>query len=106
MDLCLTHGGSGVQLNLRDTRPSMAQIHVQPPELFNFKQPNEWSCWRRRFEQFHTASGLNADPELKQVSIFLYCMGEEAEVVLAVCQKFDDFFTLFLRGRDSTEGTC
>ena len=84
----------------------MAQIRLQPPVPFNFKQPDDWSRWKCRFEQFRLASGLDTDPAVKQVSTLLYCMGEEADVVLAstniteeakkvyetVCGKFDDFF--------------
>ena len=52
-----------------------ANIHLQPPELFNFKQPDNWSRWKRRFDQFRIASGLDKDPEEKQVSTLIYCMG-------------------------------
>ena len=38
-----------------------------------------WPRWKRRFEQFSIASGLAAEATVKQVSTFLYCMGEEAE---------------------------
>ena len=56
--------------------------------------------------QFHVASGLSKESDAKQVSTFLYCMGEEAVAVLtathatvddrntyaAVKRKFDAFF--------------
>jgi len=60
---------------------SMA-LQLQPPELFDFKQPDEWPRWKRQFEQFLLASGL-ASGEARQVSTLLYCMGEEAEDVLS-----------------------
>ena len=41
----------------------MAGIHFQPPEKFNFKQPDEWPRWSQRFEQFRVASGLSAERE-------------------------------------------
>ena len=83
-------------------------ISLQPPEPFNFRQPEEWTRWQRRFEQFRTASGLDAETGLKQVSTLLYCMGEEADTVFcstnatederknydSVCKKFDDFFKI------------
>ena len=83
--------------------PRMAQIWLQPPEPFNFKQPDDWSRWKRRFEQFRLASGLDTDPAVKQVSTLLYCMAdvvltstniteEEKKVYETVCGKFDDFF--------------
>ena len=58
-------------------------IRLQPPEPFNFRQPDDWSRWKRRFEQFRAASGLDAETALKQVSTLLYCMGEEADTVLS-----------------------
>ena len=84
----------------------MAQLHLQPPDPFNFKAPDEWPRWRRRFEQFRVASGLAEDSPAKQVSTLLYCLGEEAESILlstnateedrrsyaAVLDKFDAFF--------------
>ena len=59
-----------------------------------------------RFQQFRDASGPSADSSSKQVSTFLYCLGEEAESVLAstgvtpddqkdyakVLEKVDKFF--------------
>ena len=62
--------------------------------------------WKRRFHQFRTASGLSEEPDEKQVSTQLYCMGELAEDTLTstnasaddrkkydtILQKFDDFF--------------
>ena len=84
----------------------MAQLRLQPPEPFNFRTPDDWPRWRRRFEQFRVASGLGASEATQQVSTLLYCVGEEAEAVLAstgitaderkeydtVVKKFDDFF--------------
>ena len=60
----------------------MAAIHLEPPEKFNFKCPDEWPRCKRRFEQFSIASGLAAEATVKQVSNLFYCMGEEAEEVL------------------------
>ena len=84
----------------------MAQIRLQPPNAFNFREPEEWPRWKRRFEQFRVASGLKGEDPEKQVSTLLYCLGEEAEAVLestnikdeerkvydTVLKKFDDFF--------------
>ena len=60
----------------------MAQLRLQPPELFNFRNPDDWPRWKRRFEQFRVASGLVDDDASKQISTLLYCIGEEAEAVL------------------------
>ena len=68
----------------------MAAIQLKPPEEFNFKSPDDWPRWRRRYEQFQVASGLGEKSAAKQVSTFLYCLGEEAESVLASMNATDD----------------
>jgi hypothetical protein len=102
----------------------MAQFNLQPPEQFDFKRPNEWTRWKKRFEQFRIASGLSADTAERQISTLLYCLGEEAEAVLSstnpadadrkaydkVLGKFDAFFKvrkniLSSNGLDSTKET-
>lgn len=84
----------------------MASLCLQPPAPFDFRTPDEWPRWKRRFEQFRLASGLSTDDSEKQVSTLLYCMGEDAEDTListnvtaderkdysAVLGKFDSFF--------------
>lgn len=84
----------------------MAQLRLHPPDPFNFKAPDEWPRWKKRFEQFRVASGLAEDSAAKQTSTLLYCLGEEAESVLTstnateddradydrVMGKFDAFF--------------
>ena len=45
--------------------------------------PDEWPRWKRRFEQFRLASGPASESDDRQVSTLLYCMGEEAEDILA-----------------------
>ena len=56
---------------------------MQPPSPFEFWNPDEWPCWKRRFEQFRLASGLSSEDDSRQVSTLLYCMGEHAEDTLA-----------------------
>ncbi len=86
----------------------MARISLRTPEPFNFKTPDDWPRWKRRYEQFGEASGLAGEAQSKQVNTFLYCLGEEAESVLVstnitveergqyatVVRKFDEFFQL------------
>lgn len=60
----------------------MASLRLQPPDPFNFRNPDEWPKWKRRFEQFRSASGLESESEPRQVSALLYCLGEEADDVL------------------------
>ena len=105
----------------------MATIRLQPPEQFDFKNPDSWKRWKRRFEQYRVASGLATENEPRQVSTLLYCMGEDAESVLTstgisdadkekykqVVSKLDEFFkvrknTIYERARfnrrDQREG--
>ena len=56
----------------------MATFSLQPPALFSFKSPNEWPKWKKHFEQFRAASGLNAEAGEKQVYTLLYSVGEDA----------------------------
>ena len=84
----------------------MANVHFQPPESFNFRKPDEWPRWRKRFEQFRIASGLAEEAEERQVNTLLYCLGDDAEDVLRstniseedrkkygkVLENFDQFF--------------
>uniref|UniRef100_A0A1X7T343 Retrotransposon gag domain-containing protein n=1 Tax=Amphimedon queenslandica TaxID=400682 RepID=A0A1X7T343_AMPQE len=45
---------------------------------------DEWPRWKKRFEQFRTASGLDGETGEKQVNTLLYAMGEDhAEDTLA-----------------------
>ena len=84
----------------------MASLCLQPPTAFNFRTPDEWPRWKKRFEQFRLASGLSVEAEEKQVSTLLYCMGEDADDTLtsthitaderkqyqAMIAKLDEFF--------------
>ena len=81
-------------------------VQLQPPERFNFKHPDEWPRWKRRFMQFLTASALIKEDEERQVSTLMYCLGDEGDDVLTstgisdadrkkfdtVVQKFDSYF--------------
>ena len=85
---------------------AVANMQLKPPDSFDFKQPDGWTKWKKRFERFRVASGLADESELKQVNTLLYCLGEEAEDVLTstniteddkekynpVMAKFDEFF--------------
>ncbi len=68
----------------------MAQLQLEPPEPFNFRTPDDWPQWRRRFEQFRIASGLSSYPAVKQVNTVLYCVGDEAEGVLTSTNVTED----------------
>ena len=84
----------------------MDSMKLQPPDPFNFKNPDDWLRWKRRFEQFRHATGLSTQAEERQVSTLLYCAGQETEDILrstdisneergsynVVLAKLDEFF--------------
>ena len=86
----------------------MAKLSIDPPKQFNFSNPNDWPRWKKRFQQFHDASGLSAESEKRQVSTLFYCLGEDADDVLVltnvaedehkrykdIMAKFDDHFKI------------
>ena len=57
----------------------MAGIKLEPPGPFNFAKPDEWPRWKRRFEQFRSASKLSAQIE------------KEALATTWVCEKFSTY---------------
>ena len=81
---------------------------LQPPEAFDFRNPTQWSRWKRRFEQYRVASGLSTSTQLRQVTTLLYCLGDEANDILTttgiteeqmkgydtVVTKLDEFFAV------------
>ena len=96
----------------------MANVRLEPPESFDFAKPDNWPRWKKRFQQFRTASGLQTQDEQQQVSMLLYCLGETSDDVLtstkisaddqikfdSVMSKFDEFFqvrrnTIFERAK-------
>ena len=68
---------------LHGVRSAMASVRLQPVSPFNFKTPDEWPRWKWRFEQFRLVSGLAGESDDRQVSTLLYCIGKEAEDILA-----------------------
>ena len=78
-------------------------MNIDPPEP---KNSDNWPRWKKCFRQFHEASGLATGSESHQVSMLLYCLGEEADDDLAstniteeeykrfdaVMAKFEEFF--------------
>jgi len=84
----------------------MASIQLKPPEHFDLSKPDQWTKWKKRFQQYRSTSGLNAEEEPRQVNTLLYCLGDEADSVLAstniseedrkkyntILGKFDDYF--------------
>ena len=68
----------------------MASLHLQVPEHFDFRSPDDWPRWKKRFEQFHLTSGLVSESETRQISALLYCLGGDAEDVLSSTNITED----------------
>ena len=88
----------------------MAQLRLQPPEPFNFWNPDDWLRWKQRFERFRVASGLASSDAVQQISTLLYCIGEEAEAVLTSTniiaegrEQYDTVVTKFEFFRSTTK---
>ena len=87
---------------------STYNVPLQPPGSFRFDRLNEWVKSKQYFEQFHQVSRLSTQSEVRQVSTFLYTIGEDTEDMLSstnistddrksyagVMAKFDGFFRL------------
>ena len=81
---------------------------IIPPEGFDFKRPEEWEKWIRRFNCFRIASELHKKSEEIQVNSLIYAMGPSADDVLTTFEfdegekakfdivklKFDQYFNV------------
>ena len=54
-----------------------------PPKAFLFRTPDAWSKWKKRFDRYRMASGLEEKSKPVQVSTLVYSMGGDAEDILA-----------------------
>ena len=61
-----------------------------PPEKFDFTRPDAWPKWKKRFESYRIASGLDKKDGAVQVSTFIYSMGPEAEDILSSLTLSDE----------------
>ena len=51
----------------------MATYQISPPEKFDFKEPEAWIKWIRRFERFRE---LTTKSEVSQINSLVYTMGD------------------------------
>ena len=79
----------------------------KPPDCFDFKTPEAWPAWRKRFERYSMATELDGKSFAIQLSSLIYAMGPSAEQIYesfnfveddnatlkAVLDKFDTHFT-------------
>lgn len=86
----------------------MATHTIAPPAPFNFKNPEEWPKWIRRFERYRISTELNDKDEVQQINTMIYCMGDEADDIIKsftfaagdekkyakVKEKFDQHFII------------
>ena len=56
---------------MADGERAMAELRLAPPVPFDFKDPDSWPRWQRRFEQYRVASGLSTAAAGRQVSTFI-----------------------------------
>jgi hypothetical protein len=78
----------------------MAGIRLTPPEALNFKQPDEWAIWKKRFEQFRwRAQSSKSAPystalRRNQRISCLPPMLQKKKKYETVMEKFNSFFKL------------
>ena len=77
----------------REEPPSMERYQIPPPAKFDVSKPEEWPKWKKRFERYRIASGLDVQPGENQVNALLYTMGEDAEDVVTSLQLTDEALT-------------
>ena len=65
------------------SRGHMPTFQVVPPGQFDFRRPNDWPKWIRRFERFRHTWGLTEKDEETQVHTLIYTMGDEADDILS-----------------------
>lgn len=83
-----------------------ANIPISPPDRFDFRKPDEWQKWKRRFEQFLSASGLEKEDETMRVSTLLYSLGEEAHDVLTSTNITDADKKKYATVMEKFDGHC
>ncbi|UYV68487.1 hypothetical protein LAZ67_5004459, partial [Cordylochernes scorpioides] len=52
---------------------------IQPPETFDFSNPNEWPKWRKRFERYLVVSGMKKKEEAYKIDLLMYLIGDRAD---------------------------
>ena len=70
------------QWTLHSDSSEIRQIHLQPSDQMNYRNPDEWLRWKWRFQQFREASRVSEPALRKQISTFLYSLGEVAKAIL------------------------
>jgi len=75
----------------------MAAFQLKQPEPFDFKDPDSWPKWKRRFLQYQEAAGLSGESEARQINTLLYCLGGEANEVLMSTSITEDERRRFAR---------
>ena len=57
-------------------------LNLPLPKNFD-GSPEKWQTWYARFSRYRLCSGLHRKPDLEQVGVFLYSMGDVADDLLA-----------------------
>ena len=82
----------------------MERYQIPPPAKFDVSKPEEWPKWKKRFERYRIASGLDVQPGENQVNALLYTMGEDAEDVVTSLQLTDEALTEYETVLERLEG--
>lgn len=70
--------------------PYFNPLSVQLPEKFDFREPQAWNNWFRRWQRYRNITEMNLRSEEMQINTLLYAMGRESEDVLAALKLTDE----------------
>ena len=64
-------------------------MDIPCPEKFDFIV-ERWPAWKQRFLRFRAASDLSSKPEIRQINMLIYCMGDKADIVFQSFHMSDE----------------
>ena len=84
--LAIVHGvRSGiikVKTTLINQPQEMATHNIESPAPFDFRNPEQWPKWIRRFERYRISTELSKKDAVLQINDMIYCMGDEADDIV------------------------
>lgn len=93
-----------------EQRSNKPTFDFEPPTAFDFRHPEEWTVWYNRFIRNRRVARLIKEEGPVQVDALIYCLGVDAEVILAAATlleedkvDFDNVIEVFQRYRICTE---
>ncbi|CAN7996562.1 unnamed protein product, partial [Ixodes hexagonus] len=89
-----------------EQRPDKPNFSFAPPTQFDFKRPEEWTAWSRRFMRYRRVSRLIEEDGPAQVDALIYCLGGDAEDILAATTLSEEEKVDFDKVIEVFQGHC